>query len=242
MNRLFHLLPMLALALPLAAIAPMAAQRLPDAPEKNTFLKVCSGCHPPEAVAGRMDTPKNWARKVESMMNRGAEATPEEITLINAYLNRDFLVLHRPKVLLAEDPGKQALQKRSAARAIPRRSWSRAIATPACAFKWSETIDRMLARGAQGLEARNSNRSPIILAANFGYIPVPSYLPKGPGKEIVERVCGPCHGVSLLIEHHASRAEWERTVNNMIGRGCGCYLCRNRRDFRLFRALPWTQD
>jgi hypothetical protein len=37
---------------------------LPDGPERNTFVKVCSGCHPPEVVLGRMDTPKNWVRKV----------------------------------------------------------------------------------------------------------------------------------------------------------------------------------
>jgi hypothetical protein len=37
-----------------------------------------------------MDTPKNWARKVDSMINRGAVATDAEVNQVNAYLNRNF--------------------------------------------------------------------------------------------------------------------------------------------------------
>jgi hypothetical protein len=76
----------------------------------------------------------------------------------------------------------------------------------------------MLARGAKGTNDE-FDQITEYLVVNFGYIPVPSYVPEGMGKKTVERVCGPCHGVNLLIGRHASPAEWTRTVNNMIGRG-----------------------
>ncbi|HEY6347737.1 MAG TPA: hypothetical protein VIY49_40105 [Bryobacteraceae bacterium] len=82
--------------------SPLFAQAeagLPDGPEKKTFVKVCSGCHPPEVVLGRMDTPKNWARKVDSMINRGAVATDAEVNQVNAYLDRNFAFVAAPSVV-----------------------------------------------------------------------------------------------------------------------------------------------
>ena len=69
---------------------------LPDGPARNTFVKVCSGCHPAEVVLGRMDKPKNWARKVASMINRSAVATDAEGNQVNAYLNPSFASCGRP--------------------------------------------------------------------------------------------------------------------------------------------------
>jgi cytochrome c5 len=205
-----------AATLPLLSFAQRPPAGLPDGPEKNTFLKVCSGCHEPEAVLGRMDSPKNWARKVDSMINRGAEASPEEIAQINAYLNRNFAFV-ASQVSLPQGPGKEALQKVCgschAAEIVVNRDGHAGTRD-----RWAGTIDRMLARGAKGTNDE-FDQITDYLVANFGYIPVPSYLPDGPGKKTVERVCGPCHGVSFLIDRRSSPAAWSRTVDNMIGRG-----------------------
>lgn len=54
----------------------------------------------------------------------------------------------------------------------------------------------MLARGAKGTN-EDFEQITSYLVTNFGYIPVPSYLPEGPAKKTVERVCGPCHRARL---------------------------------------------
>lgn len=49
-------------------------------------VKVCSGCHTMQIV---LDTPKDidaWHDTVQSMLDRGAQATPEELDLIMQYL------------------------------------------------------------------------------------------------------------------------------------------------------------
>jgi cytochrome c5 len=163
-----------------------------------------------------MDTAKNWARKVDSMINRGAVATDAEVDQINAYLNRNFAFV-AAQVHLPNGPGKQALQKVCSS-CHPAEIVVNRDNHAGTRDQWAGTIDRMLARGAKGTN-EEFDQITDYLVANFGYIPTPSYLPEGAAKKTVERVCGPCHGVNLLIGRRSSRAEWERTVNNMIGRG-----------------------
>jgi hypothetical protein len=48
--------------------------------------KVCSGCHSMQIV---MDTPKDidaWHDTVQSMLDRGAQATPEELDMVMEFL------------------------------------------------------------------------------------------------------------------------------------------------------------
>ena len=45
-------------------------------------------------------------------------------------------------------------------------------------------------------------------------------LPDGPGKEIVQRVCGAtCHGPEIVGGKGYSRDNWATVVNSMISRG-----------------------
>lgn len=44
-------------------------------------------------------------------------------------------------------------------------------------------------------------------------------LPDGPGKDIVLKVCTPCHGVSEFSAKRLTRAEWDEKVDNMAARG-----------------------
>ena len=50
--------------------------------------------------------------------------------------------------------------------------------------------------------------------------PAPRPLPDGPGKEIVQRVCGAtCHGVEIVTGKGYSRDNWSNVVNGMVARG-----------------------
>ncbi len=44
-------------------------------------------------------------------------------------------------------------------------------------------------------------------------------LAPGDGKDVVERVCAPCHGLYNLVRRPRTRAAWEQTVENMRGMG-----------------------
>ena len=54
-----------------------------------------------------------------------------------------------------------------------------------------------------------------LATAAFGQV----QLPAGKGKDVVERVCSPCHGVYPLTERNRDRAAWTATVNTMVSRG-----------------------
>lgn len=178
--------------------------------------KRCRACHPAEVLLGRLDTPKNWARKVESMITRGAQLTPEEVVEVNAYLNKNFALVPE-NVELPEGPGKEALKKVCGS-CHPAEVVANRDRQAGLRYQWAATIDRMLRLGAKG----DSTQFELIeeyLTAHFGYLPVMTYLPEGPGKQTTERVCGPCHGAIMLRDRRRNAAAWSRTVDNMIGRG-----------------------
>jgi hypothetical protein len=189
---------------------------LPDGPGKATVLKRCSRCHPPEVLLDRLDTPKNWARKVDSMINRGAELTPDEIAEVTAYLNTNF-ALTPETVRLPDGPGKAELKK-VCGTCHPEEVVANRDSQAGLRNQWLDTIDRMLVRGAKGSPEELESITDYLVA-NFTYIPVRTYLPNGPGKEAVERVCGPCHGATMLADRRRGRAAWSNTVANMVGRG-----------------------
>src|SRR4051794_18534686 len=47
----------------------------------------------------------------------------------------------------------------------------------------------------------------------------PSTLPDGKGKQVVERMCSPCHGLPLVTTVARTRPEWKAVVENMVQRG-----------------------
>jgi cytochrome c oxidase cbb3-type subunit 3 len=58
------------------------------------------------------------------------------------------------------------------------------------------------------------------LAAQGPPKPAAPSLPDGPGKEIVNRVCGAtCHGVAIVAGKGYSRDNWSNVVNGMVARG-----------------------
>jgi len=44
-------------------------------------------------------------------------------------------------------------------------------------------------------------------------------LPDGTGKPVVQRMCAPCHGLSVVVSTRRSREEWQGVVTNMVSRG-----------------------
>jgi cytochrome c553 len=191
-------------------------EALPEGPQKTLVANRCKGCHPAEVLLGRLDTPKNWARKVESMINRGAELSDDDVAQINAYLNEHFALVPE-NVTLPDGPGKEALQK-ACSTCHPAEVVANRGRHTGLRWQWSNTVDQMMVRGAH---ANAAEQELIVdyLTKNFGYIPVRSYLPEGPGKQTTERVCGPCHGVLMLLDRRRAGGAWSGTVTNMIRRG-----------------------
>ena len=44
-------------------------------------------------------------------------------------------------------------------------------------------------------------------------------LPPGPGKPIVERMCGSCHALKVVTSKRASPEQWAQLVEQMVSRG-----------------------
>lgn len=59
---------------------------LPTGPGHDTFVTVCSACHAPELVLDKRMDYAGWDELVQTMVGRGASASPEEITAITKYL------------------------------------------------------------------------------------------------------------------------------------------------------------
>lgn len=44
-------------------------------------------------------------------------------------------------------------------------------------------------------------------------------LPEGKGKDLVEQVCGACHGTDLISSRRATKQGWSYIVDDMVSRG-----------------------
>ena len=44
-------------------------------------------------------------------------------------------------------------------------------------------------------------------------------LPEGKGKDVVENVCGACHGTDLISSQRATKEGWSYIVDDMVSRG-----------------------
>lgn len=46
-----------------------------------------------------------------------------------------------------------------------------------------------------------------------------SSLPDGPGKPLVDKICGACHLTTVLTQNRATKERWEEVVENMVAKG-----------------------
>ena len=72
------------------ALTLTAQDNLPEAKEKETFVKMCSNCHAIERVVKVKFSKNFWASTVDDMVSRGAEGTEEEVEAVINYLSRYF--------------------------------------------------------------------------------------------------------------------------------------------------------
>jgi cytochrome c5 len=60
---------------------------------------------------------------------------------------------------------------------------------------------------------------PVLLSIPMATAVHGQDLPEGEGKDVVLKVCTPCHGVSEFSAKRLTRAEWDEKVDNMAARG-----------------------
>ncbi|HEY1304368.1 MAG TPA: helix-hairpin-helix domain-containing protein [Vicinamibacterales bacterium] len=70
---------------------PLVAQgALPDAPGRETILKVCGTCHAPEGVASVRLSPEGWRDVLKRMVAAGAKASDQELETVFEYVSTQF--------------------------------------------------------------------------------------------------------------------------------------------------------
>lgn len=91
--RFLFLLPAAILAATLAAASNAESPTAPPGPGLDIIKARCIGCHPINQVFDAPPkTAQNWAQTVRKMAERNGEMTPEEITVVNAYLAKHYAV------------------------------------------------------------------------------------------------------------------------------------------------------
>ena len=71
-----------------------AQDPLPEAPAKKTFEAVCGGCHDIDTAIGMRHDKAGWQTVVDSMTQRGARASDQELAAIVDYLAKYFGVVN----------------------------------------------------------------------------------------------------------------------------------------------------
>jgi competence protein ComEA len=75
----------------ISSLAPLSsAQDFPAGAGKDTFMRICSGCHEPVVVTDSRRSRAGWEDLVGNMMGMGAQANDTEFEQIVAYLTASF--------------------------------------------------------------------------------------------------------------------------------------------------------
>ena len=75
---------------PCLVVAALWAQELPEGEGKTLVQNVCGSCHGLDIVVEQRGTKQQWQAIVESMVQRGATVTDEEINAMVAYLAKNY--------------------------------------------------------------------------------------------------------------------------------------------------------
>jgi competence protein ComEA len=63
---------------------------LPDAPGRDTAVRVCGNCHGADVVASVRLTPEGWRELIARMVAAGARGTDQELETVFQYLSTQF--------------------------------------------------------------------------------------------------------------------------------------------------------
>lgn len=241
---LLFLAEMKAASVPITPLRGFSAT-LPAGEGKILVLKYCVACHGPELTRKRLEERRGWIRRYwedlvfEMMYGWGADIRREEVEPIARYLEENF----GPETNRSEPPGKEGLETllppgepRNVILAkctvchgpeVTRRRMESRIGLSASG--WKKVLTRMMSYGASLAEDEMEQLS-VYLGADFGssYSPAEklpiqefySFLPDGPGKNLIVADCLSCHGASELkqrIEDHprGDPYYWEGVVRRM---------------------------
>ncbi len=63
---------------------------LPEGPAKPVVVRACTTCHEAAQIVYKPRTPDDWTDLIGTMVDRGAQLTPEEQDAVFAYLVKNF--------------------------------------------------------------------------------------------------------------------------------------------------------
>ena len=63
---------------------------LPDGPGKDIVLRACVKCHALKITTSKRATEDGWAASVNTMVNRGAVLSDDEVDEVIEYLSKNF--------------------------------------------------------------------------------------------------------------------------------------------------------
>ena len=78
------------------AAAPAADAPPPPGPGLTTVQERCSACHSAATVFGQRRTPDDWAATVQLMVDRGADLSADEQSVVIGYLSKNYGVKPAP--------------------------------------------------------------------------------------------------------------------------------------------------
>jgi competence protein ComEA len=89
---MFKIRLFLAITFLFSSVAAKAADksRLPEAPGRETTLRLCGNCHAADVVLGRAHSEDAWAEIIMKMVERGAPGTEEELSEVIQYLAKNI--------------------------------------------------------------------------------------------------------------------------------------------------------
>ena len=241
---LLFLAEMNAASFPITPLRDFSAT-LPAGEGKILVFKYCVACHGPELTRKRLEERRGWIRRYwedlvfEMMYGWGATIRREEVEPIARYLEENF----GPQPDGPEPPGKEALEA-----VLPPGEQSNVILAKCTvchgpevtmrrmqsriglsASGWKKLLTRMKSYGAPLAEDEMEQLS-VYLSADFGSSYAPgealpirefySFLPEGPGKDLVVADCLSCHAASELQKRMEDRPRgdsyyWEGVVRRM---------------------------
>ena len=71
-------------------VAPMWAQDVPDAPGKDTTVRICTGCHGAEMWAGSHKSSNDWDQTITTMTEKGLSINDADYATVLDYLSKNL--------------------------------------------------------------------------------------------------------------------------------------------------------
>ena len=71
-------------------VAPLFAQDIPDAPGKDTTVRICTGCHGAEMWAGSAKSSSDWDSTITTMTEKGLSINDADYATVLDYLSKNL--------------------------------------------------------------------------------------------------------------------------------------------------------